>query len=188
MFRFKITNNYSMSDLPQALPKPIAARVGWNQFFASRRRTDRFKQLAILFILSVGSIAMVIPFEWMLATSFSRSANFAMPRIVRLFPADPSLFNYQVAVTNLPLPRLYLNSFIVTTVTTLGYLFFSAITGYAFAKGRFPGKSVLFIIILMTLMIPFEVRMIPLYFLISNLNLRNTLAALIVPFLAGGFG
>ena len=177
-----------MSDLPQALPKPIAARVGWNQFFASRRRTDRFKQLVILFILTVGAIAMIVPFEWMLATSLSRSANFAMPRIVRLFPADPSLFNYQVAVTNIPIVTLYINSFIVTALTTLGYLFLSSLTGYAFAKGDFPGKSILFIIILMSLMIPFEVRMIPLYLFMSNIGLRNTLAALILPFLAGGFG
>lgn len=177
-----------MSDIPQTLSKPAAARLGLREFFSSKRRTDRLKQTIILLILGVGALIMIMPFEWMIATSFSRSANMAMPRIIRLFPADPSLFNYQIAVTNLPLARLYLNSFIVTAVTTIGYLFFSAITGYAFAKGQFVGKGILFIIILMTLMIPFEVRMIPLYFLIKDLGLRNTLPALILPFLAGGFG
>jgi ABC-type glycerol-3-phosphate transport system permease component len=155
---------------------------------ASRRRSDRFKQIVIVLVLAVGAFAMLVPFEWMLATSLSRSANFAMPRHLQLFPSDPSLFNYQVAVANLPILTLYVNSFIVTALTTLGYLFLSSITGYAFAKGDFPGKSVLFIIILMSLMIPFEVRMIPLYLFMSNLGLRNTLAALILPFLAGGFG
>ena len=53
---------------------------------------------------------MIAPFEWMLATSFSRSANVAMPRIPRFWPADPSVFNYKVAITNLPLVRYYLNS------------------------------------------------------------------------------
>lgn len=177
-----------MSDLPQTISKPLAARLGWSQFFASRRRTDRVMQIVILIILAVGAVAMIMPFEWMLTTSLSRSANFAMPRIIRLFPADPSLFNYEVAVANIPIITLYLNSFIVTALTTFGYLALSSITGYAFAKGDFPGKSVLFIIILMSLMIPFEVRMIPLYLFMGDLGLRNTLAALILPFLAGGFG
>jgi multiple sugar transport system permease protein len=175
-----------MSDL--TLSKPASERLSITNFFRSHRRTTQLKQIVILLILGVGAFIMIMPFEWMLATSLSRSANIAMPRIVRFFPADPSLFNYEVAMTNLPLPRLYLNSFIVTAATTVGYLFLSALTGYAFAKGRFFGKSVLFVIILMTLMIPFEVRMIPLYFLIKDMGLRNNLLALILPFLAGGFG
>jgi multiple sugar transport system permease protein len=175
-----------MSDL--TLSKSIAERFALSQLWRSHKRSNQLKQIIIVLILGIGAFLMIMPFEWMLATSFSRSANIAMPRVVRFFPADPSLFNYEVAITNLPLPRLYLNSFIVTAVATVGYLFFSALTGYAFAKGRFVGKSILFLIILMTLMIPFEVRMIPLYFLIKEMGLRNNLLALILPFLAGGFG
>jgi ABC-type glycerol-3-phosphate transport system permease component len=175
-----------MSDL--SLSKPVVERVTLRNFFQSHKRATQFRQLIIFLILAVGAVIMILPFEWMIATSFSRSANLAMPRVIRLWPADPSWFNYQVAITNLPLARLYLNSFIVTAVTTVGYLFLSALTGYAFAKGQFVGKGILFLIILMTLMIPFEVRMIPLYFLITDLGLRNTLPALILPFLAGGFG
>lgn len=176
-----------MSDISISTTTP-KERFAIGGLFRSHKRNNQLKQLIILLILGVGAFIMIMPFEWMISTSFSRSANISMPRIIRLFPADPSLFNYQVAVTNLPLPRLYLNSFIVTALTTVGYLFFSAITGYAFAKGQFVGKGILFVIILMTLMIPFEVRMIPLYFLIKDLGLRNTLPALILPFLAGGFG
>lgn len=156
--------------------------------FKSYRTSKRLQQVALLVILIAGSFAMLLPFIWMFATSFSRSANVAMPRIPRLWPSDPSLFNYVVASTNLPILRYYLNSFIVAGLTTVGYLFFSSITGYAFAKGRFPGKSFFFIILLATMMIPFEVRMIPLYFLMNRLNLNDTLAALILPFLTGGFG
>lgn len=175
-----------MSNL--TLSKPLTERLAVAGVFRSQKRFSQFQQILILLILGIGAVIMILPFEWMLATSFSRSANIAMPRVIRLWPADPSWFNYEVAVTNLPLARLYLNSFIVTALATIGYLFLSALSGYAFAKGRFVGKSVLFIIILMTLMIPFEVRMIPLYFLMKDLGLRNTLAALILPFLAGGFG
>lgn len=154
----------------------------------SQRTAHRLQQLVIFTILALGAIAMIAPFEWMIATSFSRSANIAMPRLPRFWPTDPSFFNYKVASTNLPLVRYYLNSILVTTTTTLGYLFFSSLTGYAFAKGRFVGKSVLFIILLTTLMIPFEIRMIPLYLLMRDLHLNDTYAALILPFITGGFG
>ncbi len=176
-------------DIPSSQAAAAQESVWWGtRLFASHKRTERLKQLTILVILIIGAVAMVVPFEWMVATSLSRSANFAMPRTIRLFPADPSLFNYEIAVTNLPIVRMYINSIIVAAVTTAGYLFLSALTGYAFAKGSFPGKSLLFLILLMTLMIPFEIRMLPLYRLMSAWNLRNTLAALILPFLAGGFG
>lgn len=144
--------------------------------------------LGILGVLSVGALAMVLPFAWMVATSLSRSANFAMPRIPTFWPADPSLFNYTIASANLPIDRYYLNSVIVVGASTLGYLFFSSLTGYAFAKGRFRGKSVLFVAFLATLLIPFETRMIPLYSLMNDLNLTDNLLALVLPFLVGGFG
>jgi multiple sugar transport system permease protein len=165
--------------------RPIGTLRG---LLSSQRNSKRLQQIIIFIIMAIGAIAMIAPFEWMLATSFSRSANVAMPRIPRFWPSDPSVFNYKVAITNLPLARYYLNSLIVTTTSTLGYLFFSSLTGYAFAKGRFVGKSVLFIILLTTLMIPFEIRMIPMYLLMRQLHLSDTYAALILPFITGGFG
>jgi len=168
-----------------ARSRPTGILRGW---LSSQRNFKRLQQIIIFIIMAIGAIAMIAPFEWMLATSFSRSANIAMPRIPRFWPSDPSIFNYKVAITNLPLARYYLNSLFVTTVSTLGYLFFSSLTGYAFAKGRFVGKSVLFIILLTTLMIPFEIRMIPMYMLMRQLHLSDTYAALILPFISGAFG
>jgi multiple sugar transport system permease protein len=166
----------------------VPVQSAWRVWLASRRNNERLIQISLIIILALGAILMILPFIWMVSTSFSRSANVAMPRIPRLWPADPSLFNYQVAITNLPIWRYYINSFIVTGLTTVGYVFISALTGYAFAKGRFPGKTFLFLTLLTTLMIPFELRMIPLYFLMRDLHLNDNLAALILPFLAGGFG
>jgi multiple sugar transport system permease protein len=165
--------------------RPIGILRG---LLSSQRNFKRLQQIIIFIIMVIGAVAMIAPFEWMLATSFSRSANVAMPRIPRFWPSDPSVFNYKVAITNLPLVRYYLNSLFVTVTSTLGYLFFSSLTGYAFAKGRFVGKSVLFIILLTTLMIPFEIRMIPMYLLMRQLHLSDTYAALILPFISGGFG
>jgi ABC-type glycerol-3-phosphate transport system permease component len=166
----------------------IQEAKGVSAALRSHRTQVKLQQVIIFSILLVGAVVMVVPFIWMLSTSLSRNANIAMPRIPRLWPADPSLFNYKVASTNLPIGRYYLNSIIVAGTTTAGYLFFSSLTGYAFAKGRFYGKTVLFILLLATMMIPFEVRMIPLYFLMRDLHLNNTLAALILPFITGPFG
>jgi ABC-type glycerol-3-phosphate transport system permease component len=176
-------------ELSQTVPLPNAPQApAQRALFATYQRAELARQIFILIILTVGAIAMIAPFEWMLATSLSRAANVSMPRLPRLWPKDPSLFNYQVALTNLPLLRYYANSIFVTATTTLGLLLFSSMAGYAFAKGRFIGKQPLFLILLTTLMIPFEVRMIPLYLLMRDLHLNNTLWALILPFVAGGFG
>ncbi|MCI0551906.1 MAG: carbohydrate ABC transporter permease [Anaerolineae bacterium] len=173
----------SSENISQA--RPI---TGLRGLLSSQRNFRRLQQIIIFVIMLIGAVAMIVPFEWMLATSFSRSANVAMPRIPTFWPSDPSTFNYKVAITNIPLARYYLNSLIVTVVSTLGYLFFSSLTGYAFAKGRFVGKSFLFIILLTTLMIPFEIRMIPMYLLMRQLHLSDSYAALILPFISGGFG
>ena len=145
-------------------------------------------QVAMSVVLVLGAVIMLAPFFWMVATSLSRKANSSMPRIPTLWPPDPSLFNYWVATANLPIIKLYINSLFIVGTTTLGYLLFSSIAGYAFAKGRFPGKTFLFILFLATLFIPFETRMIPLYLFVRDLHLNNTYWALILPFLAGGFG
>src|SRR6478736_1966975 len=124
---------------------------------------DWRSQTGMAIVLIIGALVMLLPFAWMLATSLSRKANISMPRTPSLWPSDPSLFNYKIATDNLEIGQLYLNSLIVVGATTIGYLFFCSLAGYAFAKGRFPGKTVLFIAFLATLFIPFETRMIPLY-------------------------
>jgi multiple sugar transport system permease protein len=154
----------------------------------SNRLRRALSQTVILVVLLAGAFLMLVPFAWMIGTSLSREADLAMPRLPRLWPHDPSLFNYHIALADVPILRYYVNSIIVVGASTIGYLFFSALTGYAFAKGRFPGRNFLFIAFLTTLLIPFETRMIPLYLLMNDLHINDTLVALILPFLVGGFG
>src|SRR5260221_2876344 len=172
----------------QAPPAGIARSTAHERPLADRRQVERLRQIVILIILTIGAITMLVPFEWMLATSLSRSANSAMPRIPTLWPADPSFFNYKSSITRLPIATYYLNSLIVTSSATVGLLLFSSMAGYAFAKGRFPGKSALFVLLLTTLMIPFEMRMVPMYLEIRDMHLDDNLLALILPFVACGFG
>jgi multiple sugar transport system permease protein len=146
------------------------------------------RQLGAYLVLIAGAFVFIVPFFWMFTTSLSRKANQGLPRIPTFWPTDPSDFNYMVASANLPLLQFYANTLITVTAVTLGYLFFSSLAGYVFAKGRFPFRGALFLLFLMTLFIPFPMQMIPLYLLVKDLGLSNTLAGLVVPFLVGGFG
>lgn len=144
--------------------------------------------LVAYLVLGIGALTMILPFLWMFGTSLSRQANRSMPRVPTFWPADPSDFNYTVASSNLPLFQFYFNSVVTVAAVTLGYLFFSSLVGYVFAKGRFPLRGPLFLLFLTTLFIPFPVLMIPLYLEIKSLGLSNSLAGLVAPFLVGGFG
>jgi multiple sugar transport system permease protein len=145
--------------------------------------TEGLKYLA----LTVGAIIMVLPFAWMILTSFMTSQEI-LARPLTWFPADPSLDAYRGLRDAIPLGRMYLNSIIVTTLTTIGILLTSSMAGYGFAKFQFPGRDILFLIVLATMMIPFFVVMIPVFWMISKFDWINSYPGLIVPNIATAFG
>ena len=130
---------------------------------------------------------MIAPMLWMLITSietFAETQHF--PPILR--PAGIRWQNYRQVLELTPFPRWFLNTVIVTVVTVVANLLFCSLAGYAFARIRFFGRDVVFIIVLATMMIPFQVIMIPTFLIVRSLGLIDSLGALIVPNLAGAFG
>jgi len=105
-----------------------------------------------------------------------------------IFAGDWTFKNYVRAWTATPFGRFILNSFIQTGVITIAQVLFSILAGYAFAMFTFRGKNFLFVIVLGSLMIPFELVFIPNFLLISELGWANTYKGLTVPFLASAFG
>lgn len=105
-----------------------------------------------------------------------------------IFGAPPTLSNYAKVFTVTPYARWILNTVIYAGFVTIGNLVFDAMAGYAFAKLRFPGKDVIFTVLLGTLMVPFPVTIIPVYNLLVNFNLVNTYAGLIFPKVASVTG
>ena len=99
-----------------------------------------------------------------------------------------TLSNYKSVFTQIPLSRYFLNSLFVATITTFGQVLFASLAGYAFARLNFKFKNTIFLIILITMLIPPQVNIIPLFFLMRELHLINTYQALILPALFGGFG
>jgi len=142
--------------------------------------------LKYLFLV-VGAIVMLLPFAWMILSSMMTSSEI-LARPLTWFPAHPSLDAYRGLRDAIPLGRMYLNSMFVTTSTTLGILLTSSLAGYGFAKFQFPGRDVLFLIVLATMMIPFFVVLIPIFYMVSKFGWVDSYPGLIVPNIATAFG
>ena len=138
-------------------------------------------------ILLLGAALMVLPFLYMVGTSFKPPPEvIAWPPTI--LPRQPTLENYASLGTQAPFGRFFLNSMIVSIISTLGILFTSTLAGYIFSKFHFPGRNLLFIIVLATALVPFETYLIPLYLVAKDLKLINTYLGLAGPYLIMSFG
>jgi multiple sugar transport system permease protein len=137
--------------------------------------------------LIAGLIVMAMPFVWMILGSFKTTGELRQLPPTWL-PENPTTANYEELFDRLNFPRYFFNSAVVAVAVTAGNVVFCSMFGYALAKLEFPGKRVLFPLTLATLMIPAFVTFMPLFVLVSNMNLANTHAGLILPFIAGAFG
>jgi multiple sugar transport system permease protein len=131
--------------------------------------------------------AMLFPIYLAISTSFmtQQEAHKLPPSF---FPNRPTIENYPTVFKTIPYARYFLNSVIVAVIVTVACLFTSSLAGFAFAKYDFYAKRVIFIILLMTMMIPFQVLLIPLYMMMYKMQLINTYWALILPGLSSAFG
>lgn len=141
-----------------------------------KRRIGEWIKSAILFLVG---IVMITPMLWMVSTSFKyESEVFSMP--IEWIPSNINFNNYVLAVTTHPYAQWYINTIMVTAAVVAIVLFFSSLSGYAFAKLPYKGRDILFFLFISTMMIPSQVRIIPQYMLYSKLGLINTLASCVV--------
>ena len=123
-----------------------------------RRRPFSWISLPIYVLLTLGAIVMVTPFFWMLLTSLKPAQELLR---FSFLPQNPSLENYDLVLRTSSFPRWYMNSGAVATFSTFWVAFFDSLVGYTLNKYEFPGKNVIFLGILATLMIPTEMLIIP---------------------------
>ena len=133
------------------------------------------------------ALVMVVPLLWMLVTSL-QTLDETRHFPPKLLPSSFESGNYTQVLEQAPFGRWFLNTLIVTVVCVAGNLLFCSLAGYAFARIRFFGREVTFLLILATLMIPFQVIIIPTFLIVRSLHLIDTLGALILPNLTGAFG
>lgn len=138
-------------------------------------------------LLAVAAVPMALPLVWMLSSALK-----PLPEVMVVpptwIPRQPTVDNFVVVFTQLPFGRYLLNSVVVAGVVVVGVVVTSSMAGYAFAKFPFRGRELLFMAMLASLMVPFQVRMIPLYLMAIKLRLVNTLAGVSFPWLFDAFG
>jgi multiple sugar transport system permease protein len=139
-------------------------------------------------VLTVVALAMFVPFAFALATSLKTNveAN-RLTWTTMLWPANPTLDAYRT-LAGTPIERWFFNSALVAAIWIVGRVLIDSMAGYAFARMRFPGRDLLFVAIVSTLMVPPIVLIIPKYILLKNWNMLDSYLALTVPFLADAFG
>ncbi|MBZ9821814.1 carbohydrate ABC transporter permease [Mesorhizobium sp. CA4] len=152
----------------------------------SRERPSGRKALLATAMLLV-AVASAFPLAWMVLSSLKTSAETMQVPPVWI-PHTPTLEAYGKVAGVINLGRSMWNSLVIATVTTAGILVTSMMAGYAFAKYSFPGRSLLFALLIATMFLPPIVTLIPLYRMVGSMGLSASLAGIIVPNLANAFG
>lgn len=155
---------------------------------ATRAPRRRLSGRAISYIvLTAGLLVWLIPFAWMALGSLKTQSEI-LQRPPTWIPQNPTLDNFAQWFGPLNFGTFFTNSLIVAVVTVLGNLIFCSMVGYALAKMDFPGKKILFAVVMITLMVPGVVTFVPLFVMVSKLGLVNSYAALILPFITAPLG
>ncbi len=145
-------------------------------------------KLMVHLILIAVVISMLMPFIWMILTSFKTTTEATQLDPFVLFPAQWRLDAYSEVMRNTNFPILYFNTFVLVAFRVVCGLLFSAMAAYAFARLEFPGRDFLFGLVLFQMMIPSQIFIVPQYLMVDGMGMRNTLFALVFPGLVSAFG
>jgi putative chitobiose transport system permease protein len=156
--------------------------------FQAIASNKRVKIIAIYIILAAIALLMLFPLLWLLGTSLKSPTEDVFGFPPRLIPQSPTFGNFIIAWQTAPFGRYLFNSSIVAILTVILNLIFSSLAAYPLARLVFRGRDFIFALIISTIMIPFQIVMIPLYVLTVQFGLKNTYLGLIFPSLATAFG
>ena len=145
------------------------------------RAGETVRKTATYVLLSIWALIVLFPFYWMVLTSLKSYSAYNSEYVPKLYTTAPTLQNYTDAFTAVPLARYFGNTLIFTLVTTGVMLVVTVLAAYAFARLRFRGRNLLFTLFLALMMIPNELVIITNFVTITDWNMRNTFAGLILP-------
>jgi multiple sugar transport system permease protein len=153
----------------------------WRQ---SRRRQEFIARSVALVVLCAISILFIVPLLWMFVTSLKPLKDVFTPTWI---PQPAVWANYPAALTSSPFALYFRNTLIITAVSVIGNVLSSSLVAYSFARLRYPGRELIFTLVLATLLLPGIVTLVPTYILFSKMHWVNTFLPLTVPsFLGGG--
>ena len=153
-------------------------------FEKMQRKTNQrghVQKIVVYLFLSVWALIVLFPFYWMILTSVKSYGSYNAEHVPSFFTLSPTLQNYVDAFTTVPLLGYLLNTLIFTIGTTAIMIVVSTLAAYAFARLEFRGKNLLFTLFLSLMMIPSELVVITNFVTVTNLDMRNTFAGLILP-------
>lgn len=151
-----------------------------------RERLRRWLGRGLLYAMTLaGALLFVTPFMWTLLSSLKTPGElYTYPP--RWLPAAPQFGNYRTVFARVPFELWLVNSAVVSTTTTLGEVLSAVLVGYSFARLRYPGRQILFMVMISTMMLPAEVTLLPLYLLFARLGWLDGYRPLVVPSFFGG--
>lgn len=151
-------------------------------------RWPHWRTLILYGVLLLIALVMVFPMLWLVSTSFKGPTENLLAAPPQLIPQSPTLANYREVWRSNPFLQYFLNSTIVAVLTVISNLLLCSLAAYPLARLSFVGRETILALIVATIMIPFQVVMIPLYILAVNWGLRNSYLGLVLPYLASAFG
>lgn len=126
----------------------------------------------------------VFPVYWMIVSSFRPESEILVPS---LWPSAPTLGNYVFAIGAIPVGRMLFNTFVFATIASFAQIATAVLAAYSFARWRFPLDRLLYTLVALTWLVPFQVVMVPNYLLIANMGLIDTIPGLVLPNIASAF-
>ncbi|HEY7030918.1 MAG TPA: carbohydrate ABC transporter permease [Thermomicrobiales bacterium] len=175
----------TMAVATRQLARPRSAAAGEERL----KGLDLVLQIVAYVVLILVALAMFIPFIFSLVTSFKTPKEATLPLTFKglFWPEEFTTAAYRTVLDS-DIRRWFFNSVLVATIWVIGRAFADSAAGYAFARMRFPGRNLLFLAVVSTLMIPGMVTIVPKFLILKQLHLLDTYGALTLPFLADAFG
>ncbi|MGT2712049.1 carbohydrate ABC transporter permease [Streptococcus oriscaviae] len=152
------------------------------------KQTSIKQTIWIHFFLILVALGMIVPFVWMVLTSFKSVTESTQMNPFHFFPSQWLISNYTEAIRTNNFPILYFNTIMMMLWRIFSSVMFSAMAAYAFARLEFPGRNFLFGLVLFQMMVPPQLFVIPQYLMIDQLGMRNTIFALVFPGIVSAFG
>lgn len=156
-------------------------QINYQKIEQSARTHKRIQRTLVYLLLTFWAVVVLFPFYWMLLTSVKSYGSYNAEHIPAFFTLTPTMQNYADAFTAVPLGKYLLNTVFFTTVTTAAMLIVIILSAFAFARLQFRGKQLTFTLFLSLMMIPNELVVITNFVTITNWDMRNTFAGLILP-------
>ncbi len=159
----------------------MSKEVDYNKLEKSAGIRNRIVKAVVYALLTLWAFIVLFPFYWMLLTSVKSYSAYNSEYIPKLYTLSPTLQNYIDAFTSVPLADYFVNTILFTVITTALMLVVTVLAAFAFARLEFKGKDLVFTLFLSLMMIPNELVIITNYVTITNWDMRNSFAGLILP-------